>query len=124
MRQFHEAPIHLPPSHPWRDFFADMAHASIAIIGSQQCQYCAPNNSAGEAKQAAAARQVRSANPNATLLMYSTSDTIRNCEAFGQATDRPILPFLPDGYSWIQLQLSIISGVYPTYSLLRLLPSL
>ena len=82
--------VSCPPTHarPSPSLFIcvqlqDMAHSSIAIIGSQQCQHCAPNNSGGETKQAAAARQVRSANPNATILMYSTSDTIRNCEDRG-----------------------------------------
>ena len=54
-----------------------MANAGFATIGSQQCQHCFPNNTGAEDKMAAALRQIRSVNPKAVVLAYSTSDTIR-----------------------------------------------
>ena len=69
------------------EIVALMARSSFTVLEKYQCLFCAPNQTGGEEKVLAAARQIRAVNPGAPILFYFAVDYTRRWYDLGVAFD-------------------------------------
>ena len=69
------------------EIVALMARSSFTVLEKYQCLFCAPNQTGGEEKVLAAAKQIREVNPKAPIIFYFAVDYTRRWYDLGVEFD-------------------------------------